>query len=149
MEIEDNRLVVCEKSFELFVAEAVGVIFLLDELEEIDHVHETDFDLGEMLAEKGGGGEGFLGYDVAAGGHDYVGLFVEIIGSPAPDSGAFCAMCDGVFHVEVLKMALLVCDDDVDVALAAEAVVANGEETVGIWGKVDTDDLGALVGDDI
>ena len=46
-------------------------------------------------------------------------------------------------------MFLLVCYDDVDVVLAAEAVVHCGQEAVGIWGKVDANDIRRFVADDI
>ncbi len=87
--------------------------------------------------------------DVAAGGHDHVGLGVLVGREARPDADAFCAVHDGVGHGEVLQVFLLVGDDDVDVVCGAQAVVHAGEEAVAVRGEVDAHDLGGLVGDDV
>ena len=46
-------------------------------------------------------------------------------------------------------MVLLVGDDTIDVVLATEAVVHATQETVAIWRKVNPNDFGALVADDV
>ena len=50
-------------------------------------------------------------------------------------------------HVEPLELRLLVDDDEVHVALASQAVVRDGEQTVRIRGQVDARDR-ALLGQD-
>ena len=112
------------------------------EAEEIDDVDEADLEVGEVLAEDGGGGEGFLRGDVAGAGHDDVGLGAVVGGGPVPDADAFGAVLDGGVHVEVLEVRLLVGDDDVDVVDGAEAVVGDGEEAVGVGREVDAGDVG-------
>jgi len=52
-------------------------------------------------------------------------------------------------HVEELEVVLLVGDNDVDVALAGQAVVHGAEKTIPVRRKVDPDDFGGLVGDDV
>jgi hypothetical protein len=89
--------------------------------------------LWEVFAEESDGGKGFLGWNVSARGHDDVWLFVCAVGGKFPDSDTFGAMGDGVLHVEVLEMVLLVGDDDVDVVGAAETVVGYREKAVGVW----------------
>jgi len=125
VEVEDARFVVCEEGFEFDVAEAVGVVGLWDQLEQVDNVDESDFEVGQCFAEKSCGSERFLSWYVTARRHDEIWFLALICGSPLPDSSAFCAMCNGVFHVEVLKMVLLVGNNDVDVVGAAETVVTN------------------------
>jgi hypothetical protein len=46
-------------------------------------------------------------------------------------------------------MLLLVCNNDVDIVLAAKTVVHGGEEAIGIRGQVDAHNFRALVGDDV
>lgn len=104
MEVEDDGFVGGEDGAVFGVCEAVGVVAVLDEFEEVDDVDEADFQLGEVLAEESGGGEGFLGGDVAAAGHDYVGFGVGVVAGPFPDTDALGAVCYGVFHVEVLEV---------------------------------------------
>jgi hypothetical protein len=50
---------------------------------------------------------------------------------------------------QVLKVLLLVADDDVDVSGAAQAVVGHAQQRVDVRGQVDAADLGALVDDDV
>ena len=86
-----------------------------------------------MLAEQRGGGEGFLRDDVAAAGHDEVWFGAGVVRGPGPDAEALGAVGDGVVHVEVLEVELLVCDDGVDVVGGAEAVVHDAEEAIAVW----------------
>jgi hypothetical protein len=54
-------------------------------------------------------------------------------------------MADGRFHVQVLQVFLLVRNDDIDVVVAAQAVIGNGQEAIGIRGQIDARDGRALV----
>jgi hypothetical protein len=42
---------------------------------------------------------------------------------------------DGGVHVQVLQVHLLVADDDIDVVVAAQAVVGGGEQAVDVRGR--------------
>ncbi len=64
-----------------------------------------------------------MGWDVAAGCHDKVGVFALVVAGPVPDSDALGAVLDCFIHVEILDMVLLVGNDDVDVIGAAKTVV--------------------------
>jgi hypothetical protein len=123
VEGEDDGPVVGEERGVLGVRQAVRVVAVGDQLEEVDDVDEAHFHVGEVLAQEGGGREGFLRHDVAAGGDDDVGLFAVVVGGPVPDADALGAVGDGGFHVQELDVVLLVGDDDVDVVGGAEAVV--------------------------
>jgi hypothetical protein len=54
---------------------------------------------------------------------------------------------DGGVHVEPLRAWLFAGDDHVDVVAAAQAVVSDRQERVGIGRQVDADDLGLFVDD--
>ena len=73
VEVEDDGCAGREEGVEVAVREAVGVFRVGLQAVEIDYVDEADFEVGEAPAEDGGGGEGFLGGDVAGRGHDDVG----------------------------------------------------------------------------
>ena len=51
VEVEDAGYVVCEDGLILMRFEAVGVLVLVDELEEVDDVYKTDFEVGKVCAE--------------------------------------------------------------------------------------------------
>ena len=50
-------------------------------------------------------------------------------------------------HVSHCGGGMLAGDHDVDVMAAAQAVVHDGEEAVGVGGEIDADDIGLLVDD--
>src|SRR5689334_15749999 len=93
--------------------------------EEIDDVDEANLQVGAVLAQNGGGGEGFRGGNIASAGDDDIGLGAGIGGGPVPDADALRAVPDGLVYAEVLKVGRLVGDDDVDVVSAAQAVIGD------------------------
>ncbi len=149
MEIEDDRLVDGEEGIEIAVGEAVRMFGVGQEAEKIDHIDEANFQVGKMLFENGDGGERFHGGNIAGAGDDDVGFLAIVGGSPIPNANAFGAVSDGVGHGEVLKMVLLVGDDDVDVIAGTQAMIGDAEQAVGVWRKIDACNGGTFVGDDI
>ena len=119
------------------------------ELEEVDDVDEADLQVREELAQHDDGRERFLRRDVAGAGHHDVGLDAFIVARLPPDADALRAVGDGLVHVHVLQVLLLVADDDVDVVRALEAVVGDAEQRVDVGREVDAADVGALVHDDV
>ena len=117
--------------------------------EEIDHIYEPHFHFGQKLAEQRNGSQRFHGRQVAATRHDYIGLDALVVARPIPDTGAFGAVDDRGFGVQVLQMHLFVGDDDVDVVDALQAVISDREQAIGVGRQVDTDNVRTLVGDHI
>ena len=105
--------------------------------------------MGEKFAEESGSGEGFVGWDIAAGCHDDVRVLTLVVACPVPDSDSLGAVLDCFFHIEVLDMVLLVGNDDVDVVGAAETMICDREESVSVRWEVDSHDFWALVCDNI
>lgn len=149
VEVEYDGFVVCEDGGPLSVAESVGMVDFRDEFEEIDYVDESDLEVWKELAEESGGSERLMCGYITAGCHDDIRLDALVIGGPVPDAETLGAVLNGLFHLEILQMILLVGDDDIDVVVAAQAMVCHGKKTVSIRWKVDTDDFWALVGDNI
>jgi len=149
MEIEDDGLVVGEDVGPLLIGHSMGMVSLVDELEEIDNVDESDLELGEELAEKSGGSKRLLRGDITAGSHDEIRLLTVVVGSKVPDSDTLGAVSNSLIHGKELKMVLLVCNNDVDVVGGTEAMVHDGEKGVSVRWEVDSDNIGALVGDNI
>ena len=148
VECKDDGPVVCEERGVLSVCQAVRMVSVGDEFEQVDHVDEANLDVGEVLAQQRSCGERFLGHHIAARGHDHVGLSAVVVGSPIPDTNALGAVCDGIFHAQELKVVLLVSYYDVDVVCRAEAVVHGAQQAVGIRRQVNADNLGRLVHND-
>lgn len=112
--------------------QAVRVVAIWLEFEQVHDVDETDLELREVLAEKSSSGQCLLSDDVSARGDHDIGLG-GIVAGPVPDTQALGTVGNGVFHVEVLRVDLLIGNDYVDVVLASEAVVHGRKQAVGIW----------------
>lgn len=56
-------------------------------------------------------------------------------------------MAHGLFHRQPLRAWLLASDDDIDVVAAAQTVIGNGQQRVGIRRQIDTHDFRLLVDD--
>ena len=75
--------------------------------------------------------------DVARARHDHVRLAALVVAGPVPDADALGAMLDRRIHVEKLQMRLLVGDDDVDVVGAAQAMIGDAQQAVGVGRQID------------
>src|SRR6185437_8305664 len=115
------------------------------ELEQVDHVYETDFQSGELLAKNGGRGKSLHGHDVAGAGYHYVGLGLLIVARPRPNADAFFAVLDRRVHIEVLKMRLLISDDDIHIVNAPQTMVRRAQKAVNVGGQIYPSDRRALV----
>ena len=91
MEGEDDRLVLGEELVEIHVAQPVRVLGLRLQLHEVDDIDHSDFQLGQMLAQNGDGGERFQRGHVATAGHDHIGCNTLVVAGPLPD--ADCPQC--------------------------------------------------------
>ena len=98
-----------------------------------------------MLAEQGGRGKGFLGGDVAAARHDQVRLAPLVAACPLPQANALRAVANGFLHSHELEMVLLVAHHDIDIVVAAQAMLRGEEQAVGVRRKVDPGHLRAFV----
>ena len=147
MEGEDDRLVLGEELVEIHVAQPVRMLGLRLQLHEVDDVDHPDFQLGQMLAQDGDGGERLQRGHVAAAGHDHVGRDVLVVAGPLPDADALGAVLDGGVHRQPLRRRVFARDHDVDVMAAAQAVIHHRQQAVGIRRQIDAHDLGLLVHD--
>src|SRR5438270_649027 len=55
-----------------------------------------------------------------------------IVAGPGPDADTGGAVFDGGIHIQPLWGGLLAADDQIDVVAAAQAMVGNGKEAVGV-----------------
>lgn len=149
VEVEYDGAIGGEDGAVLAIRETVRMIFVGYELKEIDDIDKAHLEVGNVFAEEGDGSKGFGRGNVTAGRHYDVGVGALVVGGPIPYTETFGAVLNCFFHVQKLEMVLLICNDNVDVVRAAEAVVGNGEKAVSVGWKVDAYNFRALVGDDI
>ncbi len=113
VEIENDRSVGGKQTVKIPVGEAVKVFRLRFHFKKINDINETDFKTGEVLPQKSGRCQGFRSGDVAGAGHHHVGFTPLIVTGPIPDADALGAVLNGFFHAQVLKMRLLIGNDDI------------------------------------
>src|ERR1051326_5960458 len=89
------------------------------ELEQIDHVDDTDLQVRKFLAQDCGRRESFQRYHITRAGHHYVRLMTLVVAGPRPNANSFLAVPDGSIHVEILEMGMFVRHDDVHIIDAA------------------------------
>ncbi len=127
------------------VAQPVRVLGLRLQPHQVDHVDHPDLQLRQVLAQDRDRRERLQRRHVAAAGHDHVGRDALVVAGPLPDADALGAMLDRGVHREPLRRRVLARDHDVDVVAAAQAVVHDRQQAVGVRRQVDPDDLGLLV----
>jgi len=143
---EDDRPSGGEQRVELGVAHAVRVLSFRLEPHQVHHVDDPDPQFRQVLTEDVGGGEDFQGGDVTRAAEHHVRLGAVGVGAgPFPDPGAAGAVEHGGVHVQPVRGRLLAGDDHVDVVAAAQAMVGDRQEGVGVRRQVDPDHFRLLV----
>ena len=125
----------------------MGVLGLRLQFHQVDDIHHPDFQLRQMRAKERDRREGLQRGHVAATGHDHIGLPARVVARPRPDPDPGGAVGGGRIHGQPLRRGMFAGDHDVDVMPAAQAVVHDGEQTVGVGRQVNPDDLGLFVHD--
>src|SRR5580658_6598206 len=98
-----------------------------------------------MLAKDGNGSQDLERRCVSATGHHHIRLGVFVIAGPLPYTDSFSAMHYRLFHGEPLRQCMFACDYHVDVVSAAETVIEDREQAVGIGGQVDAHNIRLLI----
>ena len=112
---------------------------------EVDHVDDAHLQVGQVLADQVGRGQGLERRDVARARHDHVGLALHVRAGPVPSPQSPRAVRDRIIHREVVQSRLLAGHDHVDVVAAAQAVIADREQRVRVRREVHANDLALLV----
>src|SRR6266851_991098 len=115
VEVEDDGFVGGEKGIEVAIGESVRVFALWHEAEEIDDVDETDLQIREALLQDHDRRQRFHRCNISSTSHYHVGFLAVVCRSPVPNANALGTVGYRIFHVEVLKVVLLVRDNDINV----------------------------------
>ena len=142
---EDHRPVRREERVELVVGEAVGMLVGALQAHQVDDVDDAHLQLGQVLAQQRRGGQHLERRDVAGAAQHDVGLDAGVAAGPVPRADPARAVQDRVVHRQPVQRGLLAGHHDVDVVAAAQAVVHDRQQRVGVRRQVDADDLGLLV----
>src|SRR5579864_358080 len=145
MKIKDNRFVSREERIEIAIRQAMWMFAARLQLEQVNHVNESDFQIRKSFSKKCRRRQCFLRRDVAGSSEDNIRFVTFIIAGPIPDTDTFCAVGNSGIDVQVLKMLLLVRDNDVDIVFRSQTMIGYGEQTVGIRRKIDARNGGAFV----
>ena len=146
MEGKDHRLVAREQRVEIPVLQSVRVLGLRLQSHEVDHVHDADPNVRNVVSQQGHGCESFERRNITRAGHDHIGI-VRIVARPLPDAGADRAVANGGFDIEPLPLGLFAGNDQVDVVPAAKTVIGDREQAVRVGRQIDAHDVGLLARD--
>ena len=116
------------------------------EAQQVDHVDHPHPQVRELAPQDRRRGDRLERRNIAGAAEHHVGLAVAARG-PLPDPDAAGAVRDRLLHRQVVERRLLAGDDHVDVVAAAQAVVGDRQQAVGVRRQVDPDDLRLLVDD--
>src|ERR1035441_6289986 len=119
------------------------------QLEQVNNVDKSDFQVRKPFSEQGSGGQCFLGGDITRCSKDNIRFLTIIITGPIPDTDALCAVGNSGINIQVLQVALFVRDNDVDVIFRSQTMIGYRQQTVGIRGEVDAGYCGTLIEHDI
>ncbi len=98
-----------------------------------------------MLPKDGNSGENLQRRRIPTTGHHYVRLTVLIVAGPLPDTNTFHAMHHRGFHRQPLRKCVFACNHNIDVVPAAQAMVENRQQTIGVRRQIAAHDIGLLV----
>ncbi len=100
---KDDGLVDGEDRVVGLLRQPVGVQIIGLQAHEVDHVYNPDFQLREVFAQDGHGGQSLQSRGIAAAGHDHIRLGALVVRGPVPDADALRAVDDGLLHREPLR----------------------------------------------
>ncbi len=99
-----------------------------------------------MLAEDGHGGQNLERGRIPAAGHHHVRLDgVLVVAGPLPDADAFRAVHHRGVHGQPLREGVFTCNHHVDVMPAAQAVIEDRQQAIGVGRQIHAHDIGLLV----
>ena len=145
VEGKDDRLVPGEEDVEVLVGDAVRVLALRLQRHQIHDIDDADLQFREVLAQDLHRRQRLQRRHVTAAGHDHIGIAAFVVAGPLPDAESGGAVFDRSIHVQPLQFRLLARDDDIDIIVAAQAMVGDRQQGVGIGRQIDADDFRLLV----
>jgi len=105
------------------------------------------FNSGKLVHQEVRRGQGFERWNVTGAREHHFRIAAVIVTCPGPDAHSRGAVRRRDVDIQVLRRWMLAGHDHVDVVPAAQTMVRDGEQAVGIGRKVDADGRGFLVRD--
>ena len=147
MKTEDDMLSLCEQRVIILIGQSVRMLCAGLQFHQIDYVDHSNLKLWQMLAQDGDRGQDFERRRIPATAHDHVRLPALVITRPLPDADALRAMHRRGIHGEPLRKGVFAGYHDIDVIPAAQAVIEDRQQTIGIGRQIHADDIGLFVDD--
>lgn len=130
VEVENNGFIFREDCIVIRIGKAVRMYAVRLQFHEVDDIHETDFQIGEIVAQNGGSRKRFERRGISAACDDEIGFGSRVIARPIPDGNALRTMVDSLLHSQPLEAGMFGCNDHIDIVFALYAMVEAREEAV-------------------
>ena len=147
VEGEDDVFVPGEQCVESVIAQSVRMFALRLQLHQVHDIDDANLQFWQMLAQDRDGGERLQRGHVATAGHDNIRFAAGVAAGPMPDADALGAVRHGGVHRQPLRRLILAGDDDVHIVAAAQTMIPDREQTIGIRRQIDAHDGGLFVHD--
>src|SRR5260370_31570981 len=130
VEVDDHGDIRCEQGFKHLAIQAMwmgGLFLQYEEIGDVDHAYAQ---LGHLIAQDMSGCHDLQRW-VIADTHQYdIRVNAIIYAGPLPDRGAGAAVSNSIFNREPLGHRRLVRNDQVDIVLAAQAVIHGTDQAI-------------------
>ena len=107
---------------------------------QINNVHHAHLQFWQVMAQPPGRSHGFHGHDITCTCQHHIGLNAIRIACPLPDGETTRTMFNGLLHGQELQVELFINHNEVHIVAAAQTMIGNGEQTVGIGREIDARD---------
>ena len=129
MEVEDDRLVHGEQAVKVAITQPVRMLCVACNLNRSTTLMKRIFRSGNSFRSSAVAASASCVGISPAQAITTSGSNSLIVAGLTPDTDAFRAMRDRCIHVQILQVHLLVADDHVDVVLAAQTMIGDGQQS--------------------
>jgi len=133
---EYNGFVRGKKRIEFVVGKTVRMLFFGLKRHKVNDIYDTDFQVGDKISDDINGGKRLKRGYVAAARHYNIRLPPLVVACPFPDTDTRGAVFDGLVHIEPLWIGLFSRHNNVYVISAAQAMVGNRQQRIGVRRKI-------------
>src|SRR5664280_1510405 len=93
----------------------------------------------------GNGCKYFQRRGISTAGHYHIRLGILIVTCPFPDTNSFRTMNNCLFHCKPLRQRMFSCNHYVDIMPAAQAMIKDRQQTIGIRRQISTNNISLLI----
>ncbi len=115
----------CKEGIEHLVGQAMRMLALRLKVHEIHHILHSNFQIGNLFAQKVHRSQCLKGGYITGAGHDHIGFSPFIVAGPIPNSDTSRTVLYGRIHLQILQRGLFAGHKDIDTISTSETFIRN------------------------